>query len=263
MANKPDPTGRADDGLDFSPAPAPRARARQVARHGRIEFTLLVRNGEQLLLALIIPILVLVAVKITATDFAGSRWPASVLALAIWSSAFTSTAIATGFDRRYGVLERLAATPLGKSGLIVGKVLAVLSIVIGQLVILVAIALLLGWRPQYSAAGVGNSVLAAVLSIAAFVGLAMLLAGRLRAEVTLALANIVYVILLIGGGLVVPISRYPVAIRYVIQFLPTGALGRVLRTAAAGDVLWWPLLVSAAWAVILIVAAGRTFRWMS
>lgn len=249
--------------LDFSPAPAARGRLERVLRHGSMEFTLLVRNGEQLLLALIIPVLTLIAAKITAADFAHSGWPPSVLALAVWSSAFTSTAIATGFDRRYGVLERLAATPLGKPGLVIGKVLAVLSMIIGQLVILAAIGLALGWRPGYTVLGVAGSVLATLLSITSFVGLAMLLAGRLRAEATLALSNVIYVLLLVGGGLVIPISRYPGAMQYVLPFLPTGALGRVLRTAAAGDVVWWPLLVSAVWAAILTAAAGRTFRWMS
>ena len=78
------------------------------------------RNGEQLLLALVIPIGIIVAGR-----FLGSRvgltmdvLAPSVLALAIWSTCFTSQAIMTGFERRYGVLERLSATPLGRSGLL-------------------------------------------------------------------------------------------------------------------------------------------------
>lgn len=249
--------------LDLSPAPAARAPVRRVLRHGSMELMLLVRNGEQLLLALIIPVLFLIAIKITADDFAHSSLPASVLALAIWSSAFTSTAIATGFDRRYGVLERLAATPLGKPGLVIGKVVAVVSMIIGQLVVLAAIGLALGWRPHYTMLGIADSVLATLLAITAFVGLAMLLAGRLRAEATLALANVIYVILLAGGGLVIPVSRYPGVMQDVVQLLPTGALGETLRTAATGDLIWWTLLVSAVWAAIFTAAAGRTFRWMS
>ena len=156
----------------------------------------------------------------------------SVLALAVWSSAFTAVAIATGFERRYGVLERLAATPLGRSGLIAGKAGAVLLILVGQLAVLVAVALALGWRPAFTAASALAAVALVVLAAAAFVSLALLLAGRLRAEVTLAVANLVYVLLLVGGALVVPLDRYPTALQPVLALLPTAALGEGLRAAA-------------------------------
>ncbi|QDP97508.1 ABC transporter permease [Microlunatus elymi] len=249
--------------LDFSPAPGAAPATRRVISHGLTETRLMVRNGEQLLLALIIPIAILVAARFLESSLLGDQLPASVLALAVWSTAFTSVAIATGFERRYGVLERLAATPLGRTGLITGKAMAVVIIVIGQLLILTVVAVLLGWRPQFSAISTLLAIAAVILAIVGFVGFALILAGRLRAEATLALANVIYVILLVAGGLVVPAARFPAPLETIIGLLPTGALGNELRSASAGVVDGWPLLVLAVWAIILTFAARKAFRWIS
>ncbi len=250
--------------LDLSPAARPAAGRRRVLAHARTEAMLLVRNGEQLLLALVIPAAILVLGRFVSGPFGDlSRLAPSVLALAVWSSAFTSLAIATGFERRYGVLERLAATPLGRAGLLAGKALATTAVVVGQLVVLTVLALALGWRPTWTP---GSSVLAGLAVLAAgfaFAALALALAGRLRAEVTLGLANLVYVVLLAGGGLVLPVAAYPAALQPVIMLLPTGALGEVLRSSAVGVVVGWPLLVLLGWCTVGGLLAWRGFRWVS
>ena len=250
--------------LDLSPAPAPAPPAKRIIRHGLIEARLLIRNGEQLLLALVIPLAILVAGRF-ATRSIGSMeiLGPSVLALAVWSSAFTSTAISTAFERRYGVLERLATTPLGKHGLLAGKALAVIMIMLGQLVILAAAALGLGWRPAFTPLSASLAVLLVILATGTFVCLALLLAGRLRAESVLGLANLIYVILVIGGALIIPLARYPAVLRPVIEALPTAALGEGLRAAANGQVLGWPVLVLLAWLVAAGFAAWKGFRWTS
>ena len=250
--------------LDLSPAPAPAPPAKRIIRHGLIEARLQIRNGEQLLLALVIPLAILVAGRF-ATRSIGSMevLGPSVLALAVWSSAFTSTAITTAFERRYGVLERLATTPLGKHGLLAGKALAVIMIMLGQLVILAGAALGLGWRPAFSPLSALLAVLLVILATATFVCLALLLAGRLRAESVLGLANLIYVILLVGGALIIPLARYPAVLRPVIGALPTAALGEGLRAAANGQVLGWPVLVLLAWLVAAGLAAWKGFRWTS
>ena len=248
--------------LDLTPAPGAAPASRRVVRHALTEARLLVRNGEQLLLALVIPVGILVAGPLLGGRVGGLDVLApSVLALAVWSSAFTSVAIATGFERRYGVLERLVATPLGRSGLLAGKAGAVLMILAGQIGILAAISLALGWRPGFT----GMSALAAlalvVLAAAAFVSLALLLAGRLRAEVTLAVANLVYVVLLAGGALVVPLDRYPAAVQPVVALLPTAALGEGLRAAATGHVPLAELAVLLVWLFVAAALTRRLFRW--
>jgi ABC-2 type transport system permease protein len=248
--------------LDFSPAPAAAPAGHRIRRHALTETRLLMRNGEQLLLALAIPLAILGAGRVLGGRFGSLRTLApSVLGLAVWSSAFTSVAIATGFERRYGVLERLAATPLGKSGLLAGKSLAVVLVVLGQLLVLTVAALALGWRPAFTAASSAAALLLTVLAAAAFVCLALVLAGRLRAEATLGLANLIYVVLLVGGGLVVPLSGYPAAVRPVLELLPTAALGEGLRAAAAGRLLGWPLIVSSVWLALGAAGAWKGFRW--
>jgi ABC-2 type transport system permease protein len=249
--------------LDFTPAPGAATAGRRVLRHARTELQLLVRNGEQLLLALAIPLLVL-----TVGGIAGGRWgdlsvlAPSVLALAVWSSAFTSVAISTGFERRYGVLERLAATPLRKSGLLAGKAVGIVAIVGFQLLVITAAALYIGWRPTFRATSGAAAVLLVVLAVATFVSWALALAGRLRAELTLGLANLVYVLLLVGGGLVIPVDRYPIAVRPIVQALPTAALGEGLRAAANGVVPGWPILVLLGWLAFGVLVARKAFQWI-
>ena len=250
--------------LDLSPAPAAAPPAKRIIRHGVIEARLLIRNGEQLLLALVIPLAILVAgrfasASIGSLDVLGP----SVLALAVWSSAFTSVAISTAFERRYGVLERLATTPLGKSGLLAGKAFAVILILSGQLVILAGAALGLGWRPEFTPQSALLAVALVILATVTFVCLALLLAGRLRAESTLGLANLIYVILLIGGALIIPLERYPTALQPLIELLPTAALGEGLRATASGQLLGWPVVVLLAWLVAAGLAAWKGFRWTS
>lgn len=248
--------------LDLSPAVGAAPGPRRVVRHALTEARLLARNGEQLLLALVIPVGLLAAGPLTGGRLGGLDTLApSVLALAVWSSAFTSVAIATGFERRYGVLERLAATPLGRSGLLAGKAGAALLVLAAQLVVLTGVGLALGWRPGFTAGSALAAVVLVVLAAAAYVGLALLLAGRLRAEVTLAVANLVYVVLLAGGALVVPLDRYPAGWQPVLALLPTAALGEGLRAAAAGHVLLGPFVVLLAWLAVASALTRRCFRW--
>jgi ABC-2 type transport system permease protein len=250
--------------IDFSPAPGAAPASTRIVRHAITEATLLVRNGEQLLLALVIPLGILLGGRFFGGRFGDlDSLAPSVLGLALWSSAFTSVAITTGFERRYGVLERLAATPLGKAGLLAGKALAVTLIVLAQLVILVVAALLMGWRPAFTTGSLLDALLVAILAAATFVCLGLLLAGRLRAEIILAVANLIYLVLLAAGGLLLPVDRYIPPVRPLVSALPTGALGQGLRAAASGVVLGWPLAVLVIWLVLAGLAARRFFRWTS
>lgn len=251
--------------LDLTPTAQAAPRLRRVARHARMEAVLTVRNGEQVLLALVIPIGLLIAgrwygdrIGLSPTVF-----PASVLALALWSTGFTSLAITTGFERRYGVLERLVATPLRRSDLLAGKALAVTAIAIGQASALALIAMLLGWRPVPTVAQTAIVLLAGPLAIVAFAALALALAGTVRAEATLALANLIYLAGAVGGGVIIPASALPEPARLVVAALPTAALGDALRTWAAGGTDPMPLAVLACWALLGLLLARKVFRWLS
>jgi ABC-2 type transport system permease protein len=247
--------------LDLTPAPGAASTAARWWAQGRLEWRMLMTNGEQLLLTLVIPVAVLVAV--TALDLADiDTATPGVMALAILSSAFTATAIATGFERRSGVLKFLGATPLGRSGLLVGKVGATLAVIVVQLLVVAVVALLLGWSP-----GVPPP-----LAIPVLVGLGTLalgswgfaLAGLLRAEATLAVANGIFLLLLFAGGTVLPVDRLPGPLAGLAGLLPSAALGEGLRSAldpAGGVVAWGSLAILAVWAVAGVLVAVRTFRW--
>jgi len=239
-----------------------------VLAQARMESRLMLRNGEQLLLAVVIPVLVLVGM-VRGADRLGLAYDhpvvdvvtPGVLALAVMSTSFTSLAIATAFERRYGVLKRLGASPLPRSGLLAGKVLALLLIEVLQLLVLSVVGLLLGWDPEVSAASVVGVVLAVLLGTSAFASLGLLMAGALRAEATLAAANLVYLLLLAAGAVILPASAYG-AYGQVAQWLPSGALGEAMRDALLdGTVAWRDLAVLLGWSVIGTVATARTFSW--
>ncbi len=252
------------------PAPAPGAAPvpRMVAAQAGLELRTLLRNGEQLLLTLIIPVLLLVVFSSEALiSFGrGSRinfLAPGILALAVMSTSFTSLAIGTGFERRYGVLKRLGATPLSRSGLIAAKAVTVGVVEIGQVVVIVAVSLALGWAPHLTAASVVWALLVLAAGSAAFSGLAMLMAGTLRAEATLAAANLVYLVLLGIGGVIFPLTRFPAGMRPVLRLLPSGAMSDGLHSVlqAGAGLPGRDLLVLALWAIAGISLAARTFRW--
>lgn len=240
---------------------------RRVLAQTSFETRAILRNGEQLLVTLVLPVLLLVGLVQTSfveLDTAGARRAdfvtPGVLALACLSTAFTSQAIATAFDRRNGVLRLLATTPLGRGGLLAGKVLGVLAVEVVQVVVIGAVALGLGWRPEL--AGVPAAVGAGLLGTAAFTALALLLAGTLRAEGVLALANLVLVLLVVGGGLLVPPDQLPGALAHLAAFLPSGALGEALRGALLGTgVPALSVVVLLGWTAALGWGATRLFRW--
>jgi ABC-2 type transport system permease protein len=236
-----------------------------IAAQTALETRMLLRNGEQLLLTVIIPSLLLVLFSTvdivdTGTDKAVDFLAPGVLALAVMSTAFTGQAIATGFERRYGVLKRLGASPLPRWALMTAKTLSVLVTEVLQVALLTAIALGLGWSPRGGAASVA---LLLVLGTAAFSGLGLLMAGTLRAEATLAAANLVFLLLLVGGGVIVPLEKFPDAARAVLELLPISALSDGLRDVLQGGagMPWGQALILAVWAVFGLGAAARFFRW--
>ncbi|MFF1560051.1 ABC transporter permease [Streptomyces sp. NPDC058279] len=254
----------------FTPRPAAAPVSRMIRAQALLETRMLLRNGEQLLLTVIIPALLLVlfsTVDIVDVPVTGGGTGKSVdflapgvLALAVMSTAFTGQAIATGFDRRYGVLKRLGASPLPRWALMAAKTLSVLVTEVLQVALLTVIALALGWSPHGNPLAVAALLL---LGTAAFSGLGLLMAGTLKAEVTLAGANLVFLLLLVGGGVIVPLEKFPGAVRSVLELLPISALSdglrEVLRHGAAMP--WGDAAVLACWAVLGLGAAARFFRW--
>jgi ABC-2 type transport system permease protein len=239
--------------------------SRRILAQARFETGTLLRNGEQLLVALVLPAMVLVGLALTHSPSLGpgrriDLAVPGVLALAVISTAFTGQAISTAFDRRYGVLRLLGVSPLGRDGLLIAKALAVLTVELLQGVVIGGLGLALGWHPQWM--GLFAAGLLALVGTWAFVALALLLAGTLRAEGVLALANLVWILLLGLGGVIIPRTAMLPGLSHLAALLPSGALGDGLREAFIGGRLaWWPLVVLVIWGAVATALASRTFRW--
>ncbi len=233
------------------------------ARH---EVTSTLRNSEQLLLTLVIPVMLLVFFSIvdvlpTGTKNSVDFLAPGILGLAVMSTAMVSLGIGTGFERTYKVLKRLGATPLGRGRLIAAKIVSVIVVELIQFAVLIPVAYALGWRP--SAPNWLAALGAMVVGTMAFAGIGLSLAGRLRGEINLAAQNGLYLVLLLLGGMVIPFAKLPGPISAVAKALPSGALADVLREALthAGTRPGTSWIILAAWATVAPLAATRLFRW--
>ena len=231
----------------------------------RAEVEMTMTRGESLLLTIGIPVGLLVFFSLVDVLPTGTKDPVTflapgVLAMAVLSTAFTGLAIATGFERSYLVLKRLGTTPLGRPRLIGAKITGVLVVIAIQAVVIVVGALALGWSP--TGFDVALAVPAVVLATTAFASLGLLLAGTLRAEITLAVANAGFILLMLVSGMVIPVSKLPGPMEKVSQLLPAESLAHVLHAAAAGTPTgsraWVVLIV---WAAASPVLAAKFFRW--
>ncbi len=228
------------------------------------------RRGETLLLTVGIPVAFLVFFSTSHVISTGpgpsvSFFEPGILALAVMSTAMVSLGIATGFERGYGVLKRLGTTPLGRPRLLGAKVTAIFFVEVVQAAVLVPVGYALGWQPGHghAAAAAGEALGAAVLATVAFGALGLLLAGVLRAEVNLAAANGLYLVLLLLGGMIVPLAKLPGALATAARALPAAALSDALHASlGAGTAV--PLhawVTLGAWALGASALAARTFRW--
>ncbi len=246
---------------------APASWVRMAMALAANELRLAARRGEGLLITFVIPagvLLVFSAFDLSGGTAAGTpvdRMLPGSMALAVIAAAMVSLAIATGFERSYGVIKRLGGSPAGSSVLVASKTAAIIVVEAVQVVLLVGIALLLGWTagPNASLPLVAAGLL---LGTVAFAGLGLLMAGTLRAEATLALANLLFLLSLVLGGIVVPLDRLPGPVAALASDLPPATLTSVLKIGlgAPGDAAE-PLILLAGWAVLFAVLAARKFRW--
>jgi len=247
------------------PRPGAASRGAMLAAQTRVELLLLLRNGEQVLLSLVVPVGLLVVlslldfVEIDRTDVSRvDFFTPGVLALAVLSTSFTGQAIATGFERQYGVLKRLGATPLRRSTLLLAKTLSVLAVEVLQLLLVGGVAYALGWDP---AGNIVSVLVLVVLGTAAFSGLGLLLGGTLRGLTCLAVANLTWLLLLVLGGILFGLDAFGPA-EPVLRLLPSAALSDGLRASLVdGRLVGQDLLTLAVWAAGSLLAASRLFRW--
>jgi ABC-2 type transport system permease protein len=247
----------------FTPDPRPATVSQMLTAQFGLELKLLLRNGEQLLLTMFIPITLLVGLTLLPLGGFGPNRAAvfvpAIMALAVISTAFTGQAIAVAFDRRYGALKRLGATALPVWGIIAGKAMAVVAVVFLQAILLGAIGVALGWRPHPLGLLLGAVIIA--LGTAGFVALGLLLGGTLKAEIVLALANLLWFVFAGLGALTLETQDgqvIPEAVQWVARLTPSGALTEALSQAMSLSVDWFGVAVLAVWGAL---AAGCALRW--
>jgi len=248
-----------------SPGPGPAPASARVLAQSRFELGTLLRNGEQLLVSLVLPLGALLGLALSTSPSLGPGRRVDVavpgvLALCVISAAFTAQAISTGFDRRYSVLRLLGTTPLGRTGLLWAKAVATLAVEVLQWVVLGGVGLVLGWHPRLSS--LPYAVVFLLAGTWAFVSLALLLAGAVRAEGVLAVANLAWVLLLVLGGVLLPRTELPAGLSHLAAALPSSALADGLRAAFVdGRLDGIPVLVLLGWGAVATFVASRTFRW--
>ncbi len=241
---------------------------RSTAAQLGMELRLTARRGENLFVIIVLPLILLVFFSLVPALTPNTPRPIDfllpgILALAIISTSLVNLSIATAFERSYGVLKRLGGSPLPRAGLIGAKIGAILVVELIQVVLLAGVAVaFFGWQPGpgWSPALVLGAFLLGTL---AFAGLGLLMAGTLRAEGTLAAANGLYLVLLLLGGVVLPVDHLPGFLADLARVLPASALSDAYRIglgSATGDPLP-SLVVLAAWGLVASVLAGRLFRW--
>lgn len=247
----------------FSPDPRPNTVPRMLSAQYKLDLKLLLRNGEQLLLTMFIPITLLVGLTVLPLgDFGPNRvavFTPAIMSVAVISTAFTGQAIAVAFDRRYGALKRLGATALPVWGIIAGKALAVVTVVFLQAILLGGIGLALGWRPHPAGLLLGAAIIA--LGTAVFVAMGLLLGGTLRAEIVLAVANLLWFVFAGIGALTLETASIPRALAWVARLTPSGALTEALSQAMNTSVDWFGVAVLVIWGTVAALAALRWFKF--
>ncbi len=239
---------------------------RQILLQTQYELLLTLRRGENILITLIVPVLLLIffaslniipATSGRAIDF---LLP-GILALAIMAAGMVNLGIATAYERYYGVLKRLGSSPLPRSGLVIAKILAILVLEVVQVILLIGVAILLySWHPAGSPL---LTVLVLALGTITFAALGLAMAGALRAEITLAGANALFLLFVLFGGGILPLSHLPVPLAAIAQLLPAAALTQALQATMTNGSAFpaFPLLVLLIWAIVILLVAIRTFKW--
>jgi ABC-2 type transport system permease protein len=240
--------------------------ARQILTQTQFEILLTLRRGENILVTLIVPVMLLIFfaslnIVPTVNGHAINFLLPGILALAIMAAGMVNLGIATAYERYYGVLKRLGSSPLPRSGLIIAKVLSILLLEVVQVVLLVGVAVVLyGWQPTGSLL---LTLLAMALGTVTFAAIGLAMAGALRAELTLAGANALFLLFLLLGGGILPLSHLPTPLAAIAQLLPAAALTQALQAAMSNNAVFpgFAFLTLFIWAIVVLFIAIRTFQW--
>lgn len=241
-------------------------RLRQILAQTQFELLLTLRRGENVLITLIVPVILLIFftslnIAPVVNGHAVNFLLPGILALAVMAAGMVNLGIATAYERYYGVLKRLGASPLPRSGLIIAKVISILVLEIVQVILVVGVAVALyGWQPAGSPL---LAILVMALGTVTFAALGLAMAGALRAEITLAGANALFLLFVLLGGGILPLSHLPAPVAAIAQLLPAAAFTQALQATMSNGTAFpgFALVVLAIWAVVTLIIAMRTFQW--
>jgi ABC-2 type transport system permease protein len=249
--------------LDLSPGRGRLPLLVIIARQTAMELRLAVNRVDVVVIMVVPSVLALLGVGLTdvirlpTDDRLGFVVPGAV-ALAVMATAFVGLATATGWERGQGVLKRLGASPLPSWGLLLAKIGAVVVLIEVQVVLLGGAGMLFGWRPH--AGGVLGALGLVALATAAFAGVALTMAGRLRPDTTAGAAQLIHLLMIVFGHVVFPL---PAGLVQATQLLPVTALAEGLRSTLTAGVGvpagYWSLL--GLWTVLGVVSVVLWFRW--
>ncbi len=239
---------------------------RQIIAQTRVELLLTLRRGESVLITLVVPVLLLIFfaslnIVQSATGKAVDFLLPGILALAVIAAGLVSLGIATAYERYYGVLKRLGCSPLPRSGLIIAKVISVLVLEFIQVIMLITVAVILyNWRPAGTPI---LTLLVLAIGTVTFSALGLAMAGALRAEVTLAGANGLFLLFLLLGGGILPLSHLSPTLAAIAEILPAAALTEALQATMSGSAsfAWSPFIILVVWTVVILLVAIKTFKW--
>lgn len=232
------------------------------------EVKMTIKRGETLLLTIGIPLLLLFFFSFTSfVSLPGAKrvdfLAPGIIALCVMSTSLVSLSIATGFDRSYGVLRRLFTTPLSTRALVISKIVSVVVVEALQVLVIGGAAVAIGWRPHGGLVGAALSVSALLVASISFAGIGLLLAGNLKAEINLAAANGLYLVLLLVSGFVIPTTAFPTVLRHIVVFTPSGALAAGLHNVVGNGVAFGitNIISLVAWALAAPLLASRAFSY--
>jgi ABC-2 type transport system permease protein len=218
------------------------------------------RNTEALLMAIALPVLLmLIFVYIfggainTGTEYINYVVPGIVILCAGFGSS--TTAVSVAYDMVNGIIDRFRSLPIVSSAVLTGHVVASVVRNVVAMVLVIGVALLLGWRPSAGPLGWLAAVGVLVLFMTAISWLAAALGLLFKSVDAAGGATFAVTFLPYISSAFVPVETMPSWLRPVAEHQPITPAVETVRGLLMGTPIgssWWQAL---AWFGGMTVAA--------
>ena len=154
-----------------------------------------------------------------ASSYLAFMTPGVLAMVAIFGGAFGGMSIV--WDRRVGFLSKLLALPISRSSIVVGKMLSVAIRTALQMLIVLAVAFLVGVRSVTGVWGIPMLLLIAILLTFAFSGISVAVGALVKQPETFwAVVNILTVPMLFMSSALFPLEFMPPWLRMLARLNP-------------------------------------------